>query len=93
MRGSKLPAAASILASVALALSACGGGGGEANNTAMNAAQSGFGNAADPSAVETMGNGAEVVDFGNDANGIGNVGNGVAGDTVGDAAGGTSNGL
>ena len=90
MRHSKL-AAAAFAGGAALALSACGGGGGEANNTAMNALESGFGNAADPSAVETMGNGAEAIDMGNDANG--GAGANGSGDSAagGNAAGGASN--
>ena len=105
MRRSKLLSAATLAAGAAFALSACGGSGGEANNTAMNAAQSGFGNAADPSAVETMGNGAEAVDLGanamgGNAAGAGDAGNGSGtatgnggGDAGGNAAGGTSNGM
>ena len=88
MRRFKLPAAAALAAGAGLALSACGGSGGEANNTAMNAAESGVGNAADPSAVETMGNGAEPVDLGNDVNGTGEAGTG-----MGNAAGGASNSM
>jgi hypothetical protein len=97
MRRSKPRAAFAIAAGAALALSACSGGGGEENNMAMNAAESGFGNAADPSAVETMGNGAEPVNAGNDVNGTGETGNGAGtkagGDAGGNAAGGTSNGM
>jgi hypothetical protein len=78
MRHTKLMAAA-LAAGTAFALPACGGGGGgEANNTAVNAMETGFGNVADPSAVETMGNGSEAMNGG--ALGTGNAaGDGAAG--------------
>jgi hypothetical protein len=81
-------AAPSIAIGAALALSACGGGAAEENNTALNAAQSGFGNSADPSAVETMGNGGEPQSLGNDGNAAAN---GVEGNAAGNAAAGSSN--
>lgn len=59
MRNVKPTAAMLLIAGTALALTACGDGA-ETNNSAMNAADSGFGNVADPTAVETMSNGTDM---------------------------------